>query len=164
MFETFWLACGEQPFDLAVAGLAECYRLSVRTSRGEGHRVFRMQRPSPESASGSELVAHFFRFGADNAASAWTHRIPLEASHWSGLAALLEVAGLWELPERIERGGFDGATYAIEAFRAGRRHRVDRWSPDPVGSGGELVCVVTDYLKRLGMWAAYRGELHERYG
>src|SRR5262245_24379721 len=116
-FEAFWRATGEQPFDAAVAGLAECYRLSVRTARGENHRIFRMQRPSSESAAGSEFVAHYFQSGAGATASAWTHRIPMEARHWSGLAALLGVAGVWELPERIDRGGLDGATYTIEAFR-----------------------------------------------
>jgi hypothetical protein len=163
-FEAFWLATGEQSFDAAVAGLAECYRLSVRTSRGANHRVFRMQRPSLESASGSELAAHFIQLGEASAVSAWTHRIPLEARHWSGLAALLAVAEFWELPERIDRGGLDGETYTLDAFRAGRRHRIERWSPDPVASGGELVCVVTDYLERLGFLAAYRCELHKRYG
>jgi hypothetical protein len=58
----------------------------------------------------------------------------------------------------------DGETYTLEAFRGGRRHRIERWSPDPVGSGGELVCVVTDYLERLGFLAASRCELHQRYG
>lgn len=164
MFDAFWQATGEPPFDALAASCAECYRLTVQTSLAAQHRVFRMQRPALDGAAGSEFVAHFFQFGPGNAASAWTHRIPLEGRHWSGLAALLGVAGFWELPERIERAGLDGATYTIEADRAGRRHRVVRWSPDPVGSGGELVCVVTDYLERLGMLAAYRCELHERYG
>ncbi len=163
-FEAFWLATGEQPFEATSAGLAECYRLSVRTALGEEHRVFRMQRPALGGVDGSEFVAHFFQFGPGNAASAWTHRIPLEARHWSGLAALLDVAAFWELPERIDGGGLDGAIYTLEGFRAGQRHRIERWSPDPVASGGELVCVVTDYLERLGFLAAYHCELHQRYG
>jgi len=163
-FEAFWLATGEQPFNATAVGLDECYRLSIRTSRGANHRVFRMQRPSLDSATGSELVAHFIQFEEASAVSAWTHRIPLEAQHWSGLAALLAVAGFWELPERIDRGGLDGVTYTIEAFRTGRRHRIERWSPDPVASGGELLCVVTNYMERLGFLAAYRCELHKQYG
>jgi hypothetical protein len=163
-FEVFWVATGERPFDSLVAGLAECYRLSVRTSRGANHRVFRMQRPSAESAAGSELVAHYIQFGEGRTVSAGTHRIPLEARHWTGLGALLAVAGFWELPERIDRGGLDGETYTLEAFRDGRRHRVERWTPMLVASGGELVCVVTDYIQRLGELAAYRCELYQRYG
>jgi hypothetical protein len=163
-FDDFWLATGEPPFDALIAGLAECYRLSVRSSLGANHRVFRMQRASAESAVGSELVAHYIQSGEGHTVEAWTHRIPLEAQHWAGLAALLAVAGFWELPERIDRGGLDGETYTLEAFRGGRRLRVERWSPHPVASGGELVCVVTDYIERLGDLAAYRCELYKRYG
>jgi hypothetical protein len=163
-FEQFWLATGERPFDALVDASAECYRLSVRSSQRPDHRIVRLQRPSLESAAGSELVAHYFQFGADKAASAWTHRIPLELRHWTGLAALFGVAEFWELPERIDRGGLDGATYTLEAFRDGRRHRIERWSPHSVASGGELVCVVTDYLEQLAWLAAYRCELYQRYG
>src|SRR5262245_38375437 len=74
-FEAFWLATDEQPFHVLIGGLAECYRLSVRTSRGANHRVVRMQRSSVETAAGTELVAHFFQWGAGHAASASTHRI-----------------------------------------------------------------------------------------
>jgi len=163
-FEAFWHATGEQPFDLLVASAVECYRLTVRSSRGAGDRVIRLQRSSPEAAEDVELVAHFIQFGQNKKVSSWTHRIRLEARHLSGLTSLLAVAGFWELPERINRCGFDGETYTLEAFCGGRQHRIERWSPDPVASGGELTCVVTDYLERLGFLALYRSELHLRYG
>jgi len=163
-FEAFWLATGEQPFEGIVAGSAECYRLSVRASRAANHRVIRMQRPEAGITADAELVAHFFQFGQGSAALARTCRITLEPRHWAALGALLDVSTFWDLPEQISRGGLDGATYTLEAFQGGRRHRVERWSPDPVASGGELVCVVTDYLDRLGVLAAYRCDLYQRYG
>jgi hypothetical protein len=154
---------GEPAFDALTASCAECYRLSIETSLAPQHRVYRMQRSADEVP---RFVAHFFVFGASrNEAVAKTHEISLEDPLWSAFDSLLGAARFWDLPTAEERCGLDGSTYTLEAWKAGRRHKVVRWSPNPIFSGGELVAVATDYLERLGELAVLEcdAELRGRY-
>jgi hypothetical protein len=163
LFDAFWRATGELAFDALTASYAECYRLSVQTSLAPQHRVFRMQRSPGEVP---RFVAHFFVFGASrDEATAKTHEITLEEHLWSALDALLAAARFWDMPTESGHCGLDGSTYALEAWKAGRRHKVVRWSPSPIFSGGELFAVVTDYLERLGELAVLEcdEELRGRY-
>jgi hypothetical protein len=163
LFDGFWQATGEPPFEALTPTCAECYRLSIQTSLRPEHKVIRMQRPPVESQEMSRLVAHFFVFGSDrNSASRVTNEIALEKAHWHAMDALLGVAGFWELGEN-SRGGLDGSRYTLEAWKAGRTHQVSRWSPNAVVPGGELFAVVTDYLERLAELAMFECELYERY-
>ncbi len=166
-FDAFWKETGEKSFETLIRPDGECYRLLVRTGPNAQHRVFRLIRPSVHSSADSEFVAHFFVFADDlKNASARTYEFPLENHHWHGLHAAFAVAALWQLPARFDRVGFDGAFYTIEAYCPGHRRTIERWSPNPVMFGGELFCVVTDYLERLGQLAEYRcdRDLRERYG
>ena len=97
-------------------------------------------------------MAHFLAFGGSKreATAAKTHEMTLDEAVWQALDALLIAARFWELPEEDERCGLDGETYTLEAWKAGRSHRVVRWSPNPIFSGGELFAGVTDYVERLG--------------
>jgi hypothetical protein len=148
LFDAFWRATGEPAFDALIASCAECYRLSIETSLVPQHRVYRMQRSAGEV---SRFVAHFFVFGASrDEATAKTHEIALEDPLWSAFDALLAAARFWDMPTDNGRCGLDGSTYRLEAWNVDRRHRVVRWSPNPIFSGGELLAVVTDYLERLG--------------
>lgn len=72
-FIRFWQTTCDWPFKGLVADSDACYRLTVRASQTAGHRVIQMQRPLTATAD-RELVAHFFQFGLDNAASAATYR------------------------------------------------------------------------------------------
>jgi hypothetical protein len=163
LFEAFWQATAEPPFEALTRSSAECYRLSIRTSLRPEHKVVRMQRPPAGAQEVSRLVAHFFVFGSDrNSASAATHEIALEEAHWRAMDALLAVASFWELGEN-SRGGLDGSTYTLEAWKDGRTHRVERWTPNAITPGGELFSVVTDYLERLAELAMFECELYERY-
>jgi hypothetical protein len=162
MFEAFWRATGEPPFDILTAACAECYRLRIETSLRPDHSAYRLQRPLVGVPS---LVAHFYTGSARDRATVDTHRITVEEPLWGALAVLLEVARFWDLPEDNGRGGLDGATYTLEGWNAGRSHRVIRWSPDPVFSGGELLVLVTDYVRRLGELAVLEcdPEIRSRY-
>jgi hypothetical protein len=163
MFDAFWQATGEPPFDTLTASCEECYRLSVRTSLAPEYQVIRMQRPQAGSQEVSRLVAHFFVFAPGRqSATARTNEIALEEEHWRAMNALLTVAKFWELGEN-PRGGLDGAEYTLEAWKDGRVHTVSRWSPNAVVPGGELFAVVTDYLERLAELAMFECELYERY-
>lgn len=163
-FPNFWQLTGEEPFGSLAESFTECYRLTINASLGHDYRVIRLQRPVANTAVGSELVAHFGMFDGKGKVSADTFQIALAEDHWQGLRALLAVAGFWQLPARSDRAGLDGATYTLEASEPGRRHTVERWSPNCVVSGGELFCVATDYLQRLGELASYKCELYKRYG
>lgn len=148
LFDAFWRATQELRFDELAASCVECYRLSIETSLSPQHRIYRMQR-SPDEPS--RFVAHFFEFGATpDEAAAKTHEITLEEPLWKAFDALLTAARFWEMPMENGCCGFDGSTYTLEAWKAGRRHRVGRWSPNPIFSGGELFALVTDFLERLG--------------
>jgi hypothetical protein len=148
LFEEFWRATGEPDFDALTASCAECYRLSIETSLAPMHRIYRIQRAAGD---GSRFVAHFFVFGASREeATAKTHEMRPEAALWAALHALLAAARFWDLPSEGGIRGLDDSTYTLDAWDAGRRHRVVRWSPNPIFSGGELVAVVTDFLERLG--------------
>src|SRR5262249_39071144 len=148
LFDAFWRATGEPAFDALAASCAECYRLSIETSRAPQHRVYRMQRSTGEVPP---FVPHFFIFGgSQDVAAARTHEITLEGPLWDAFDALLAAARFWDMPTENGRCGLDGSTYTLEAWKAGRRHKVVRWSPNPIFSGGELLAVVTDYLERLG--------------
>jgi hypothetical protein len=163
LFDAFWRATGEPAFDALTASSAECYRLSIETSLAPQHRVYRMQRSAGEV---SRFVAHFFVFGASrDEATARTHEITLEEPLRSAFDALLAAARFWDMPTEDGRCGLDGSTYSLEAWKAGRRHKLVRWSPNPIFSGGELVAVVTDYLERLGELAVLEcdAEMRERY-
>lgn len=160
LFDAFWRATGEPPFDALTASCAECYRLSIETSLAPQHRVYRMQRSPGEV---SRFVAHFFVFGASrDEATAETHQIALEEPLWGAFDAILAAARCWDMPMENGRGGLDGSTYRLEAWKAGRRHRVVRWSPNPIFSGGELLAVVTDYLERLGELAVLECDAETR--
>jgi hypothetical protein len=164
LFDAFWQATGELPFEALTGACAECYRLSIRTSLRREHKVVRMQQPPPGSQEVPRLVVHFFVFGPDrNSASAATNEIALEEAHWHALDALLAVANFWEMSEEA-RGGLDGSMYTLEAWKDGRTHKVSRWSPNAVVPGGELFAVVTDYMERLAELAMFECELYERYG
>jgi hypothetical protein len=163
LFDAFWRATGEPAFDALTASCVECYRLSIETSRAPEHRVYRMQRAVGEV---SRFVAHFFVFGSSrDEATSKTHEMTLEEPLWTAFEALLTAARLWDLPRENGRGGLDGSTYRLEAWKAGRSHQVVRWSPNPIISGGELVAVVTDYLERLGELAILEcdAEMRGRY-
>lgn len=162
MFEAFWRATGERPFRELTSGCAECYRLTVETSGAE-HRVYRVERSGAAMAT---FVAHFFVWGPRHEEpSAATHQIELEQPLWEALEALLAAGQFWALPEEARRCGLDGSAFTLEGCKAGRSHRVVRWSPDPIFSGGELLAVVTDYLERLGELAILEGdpEMRMRY-
>lgn len=163
LFDAFWRATGEPAFDALTASCAECYRISIETSLAPQHRIYRMQRSAGEA---SRFVAHFFVFGANREeATAKTHEMTLEEPLWAALDALLAAAKFWDMPTENGRGGLDGSIYTLEAWKAGRRHTVVRWSPNPIFSGGELVAVVTDYLERLGELAVLEcdAEMRGRY-
>jgi hypothetical protein len=163
LFNEFWQATGEPPFDALTATCAECYRLSIETALAPQHRIYRLQRLQ---AGAPFLLAHFFDFGQDrNEATAQTHEITLEEPLWRALDVLLTAARFWELSEDNGRGGLDGATFTLEAWKAGRSHKVVRWSPNPVFSGGELLALVTDFLQRLGELAILEcdSETRSRY-
>jgi hypothetical protein len=163
LFEAFWQAIGEPPFEALTCTCTECYRLSIRTSLRPEHKVIRMQRPPAGSQEVSRLVAHFFIFGSErDSASAATNAIALEEAHWHAMDALMAVARFWELGENT-RGGLDGSRYTLEAWKDGRAHQVARWSPNAVVPGGELFSVVTDYLERLAELAMFECELYQRY-
>jgi hypothetical protein len=160
LFDAFWQATGEPAFDVLTASCAECYRLSIQTSLAPQHRVYRMQRSADEV---SRFVAHFFIFGASrDEATARTHEMTLEEPLWTALDALLTAARFWDIPTENGRCGLDGSTYALEAWKAGRKHKVVRWSPTPIFSGGELIAVVTDYLERLGELAVLECDVEIR--
>jgi hypothetical protein len=163
LFDAFWQATGEPPFEAHTRSCEECYRLSIRTSLRPEHKVIFMKRPPAGAQEVSRLVAHFFVFGSNReSASAATHEIALEEAHWHALDALLTVARFWELREN-PRGGLDGSRYTLEAWKDGRAHQVERWSPNAMVPGGELFSVVTDYLERLAELAMFERELYERY-
>jgi hypothetical protein len=147
MFEAFWRATGERPFRVLTARCVEVYRLTIETSRAD-HRVYRVER---SGAGVTTFVAHFFVCGPrPEEPSAATHEIALDEPLWRALEVLLAVGRFWELPEEDSRCGLDGAIFTLEGWKADRSHRVVRWSPSPIFSGGELLAVVTDYLERLG--------------
>jgi hypothetical protein len=155
LFDAFWQASGEPSFEALSPSCEEFYRLSIRTSLRPEHKIIRMQRPA-------SLVAYFFTFGPDlKSASAVKYEISLEEAHWRAMDALLDVAEFWGMGEDTS-GGFDGATYTLEAWKRGRAHHVSRWSPSAI-PGGELFSVVTDYMERLAELAWFECELHERY-
>jgi len=163
LFDAFWRATGEPAFGALTAFCAECFRLSIETSRAPQHRVYRMQRSAGEVF---RFVAHFFVFGASqDEAKARTHEMMLEEPLWGAFDALLAAARFWDTPTERGRCGLDGSTYTLEAWKAGRRHKVVRWSPNPIFSGGELIAVVTDYVERLGELAVLEcdAEMRERY-
>lgn len=163
LFDAFWRATGEPAFDALAASCAECYRLGIETSLAPQHRVYRMQRSAGEVP---RFVAHFFVFGPSrDEAAATTHEITVEEPLWRAFDSLLAAARFWDVPTENGRCGLDGSTYTLEAAKAGRRHRVVRWSPNPIFSGGELIAVVTDYLERLGELAVLEcdAELRGRY-
>jgi hypothetical protein len=163
LFDAFWQATGEQPFEALTRSCQECYRLSIQNSLRPEHKVIRMQRPPTGSQEVSRLVAHHFVFTSDrDSASAATHEIALDEAHWHAMDALLTVASFWEL-DKNERGGLDGSTYTLEAWKDGRTHQVARWSPNAVVPGGELFSVVTDFLERLAELAMFECELSKRY-
>jgi hypothetical protein len=163
LFDAFWRVTDEPPFDALTASCAECYRLSIETSLAPQHRVYRMQR-SPIKES--NFVAHFFVFGEKrNEATARTYKITIEEPLWCAWDALLTAARFWEMPTEHRSCGLDGSTYTLEAWKAGRSHKVLRWSPSPIISGGELFALLTDYLERLGELAILECDLgiRERY-
>jgi hypothetical protein len=162
MFEAFWQATGEPLFDALTAACAECYRLRIETSLAPRHRVFRIQRPLVGPPS---FVAHFFGGMEQNRAAVQTHEITTEEPLWHALDVLLVVARFWELPEDNGRSGLDGAIYTLEGWKGRRSHKVIRWSPSPMFSGGELLALVTDYLDRLGELAVLEcdSEMRGRY-
>jgi hypothetical protein len=163
VFDAFWRATGEPPFDALTASRVECYRLSIETSLTPQHRVYRMQRCPPEAP---RFVAHYFVFGRGrDEATARTYEVALEGSLWQALHAQLAAGRFWELPEENKRCGLDGATYSLEGWWEGRRHKVVRWSPNPSFSGGELFALITDFLERLGQLATLERdpEIRERY-
>jgi hypothetical protein len=163
MFEAFWQATGEPPFADLTSACEECYRLTVQTSLSPEHRVYRMQRTS---AGAGSFQAHFFVWGPGlKEASARTHEMVLDEPLWRALEVLLAVGRFWELPEVSSQFGLDGSTFTLEGWKAGRSHRVVRWSPNPIFSGGELFALVTDYLERLGELATLEccSEIRLRY-
>ena len=163
LFNAFYRAPGEPAFNALTASCAECYRLSIETSLAPQHRVYRIQRSAGEMPC---FVAHFFVFGESrDEAAARTHHIALEEPVWRAFDALLAAARFWDMPTENGRCGLDGSTYTLEAWKEGRRHRIERWSPNPIFSGGELLAVVTDYLERLGELAVLEcdTEIRERY-
>ncbi len=150
MFEAFWRATGERPFSDIRAGCAEGYRLTVKSSRAN-HRVYRVGRPGPGLAT---FVAHFFVVGPrPDEPNATTHEFPLDERLWGALEMLLTVGRFWDLPEENTLCGLDGEKLNLEGWKMDRSHRVVRWSPHPITSGGELLAVATDYLERLGQLA-----------
>jgi hypothetical protein len=163
LFDAFWYSTQEPRFDELAASYVECYRLSIETSLSPQHRIYRMQRSPGEV---SRFVVHFFVFGATrDEAAAKTHEITLEEPLWEAFDALLAAAQFWEMPTENGRCGLDGSRYTLEAWKAGRRHRVARWSPNPIFSGGELFALVTDFLERLGELAIVEcdSEIRRRY-
>src|SRR5437016_5756804 len=96
MFDAFWGATGEPPFDALVAYCVECYRLSIETSLTPQHRVYRMQRgPFGES----RFVAHYSKGGdQEKKAAVKTYEIALEEPLWDALHALLAAGRFWVLP------------------------------------------------------------------
>ena len=78
---------------------------------------------------------------------------------------LLAVGRFRELPEENSGFGLDGAAFILEGCKAGRSHRVVRWSPAPIVSGGELLAVITDYLECIGELAMLEcdSEIRSRY-
>jgi hypothetical protein len=137
MFDAFWQATGELPFDALTATCAECYRLSIETSLAPQHRVYRMQRSLDRTTC---FVAYFFVFGADRrVATAAAHEMAREEPLWRALDVLLAVAQFWEMPAESDRGGLDGSTYTLEAWKSGCAHRVVRWSPNPIVSGASCL-------------------------
>lgn len=112
------------------------------------------------------FVAHYFAWGANrDEVIARTHEITLEEPLWAAFEVLLSAANFWELPAELGRSGLDGEPHTLEAWKAGRSHRLVRWSPSPIFSGGELVAVTTDYLERLGELAVLEcdDEIRGRY-
>jgi hypothetical protein len=93
----------------------------------------------PDAALGRlrfRFVVHFFVSGASrDEASARTHELALEEPLWGAFDALLAAARFWDAPAESGRCGLDGSTDALEARTAGRRHKVVRWSPNPIVSG-----------------------------
>jgi hypothetical protein len=163
LFDAFWYATAEPAFDTLTTSCAECYRLSVETALAPQHRVFRLQRSPGEAAL---FTAHFFMFGVNREeAAAKTHEMILDDPLWNGFHALLAAARFWDLPTEGGRRGLDGAIYTLEAWKEVRRHKVVRWSPNPIFSGGELMAVITDYLERLGQLAILEcdSEVRSRY-
>jgi hypothetical protein len=47
------------------------------------------------------------------------------------LVRLIEEAGFWELPSRVQSSGRDGADWLFEGVKDGRYHLTERWSPGP---------------------------------
>lgn len=60
--------------------------------------------------------------------------------------ALLSKAKFWELPTEIDDMGLDGYNVAIEGFKNGIYHIIDRWCPD---SGDKAVYEIEEYFKAL---------------
>jgi hypothetical protein len=155
MFDAFLRATGEPPFADLTAKYQECYRLKIETSLRAEHKTIRMQRRRENGVEDSRLIAHFFVFGrSKDDVQAATYEITLGEEHWRAMEALLAVARFWDMTENAH-GGFDGSTYTLEAWKAGRSHEVKRWSPNVLVPGGELFSVVTDYLERLAELAMF---------
>jgi len=57
-----------------------------------------------------------------------TRRV-LSTDEWRLLERRLDNAGLWELPDKYSREGFDGAEWVLEGRNQGRYSLHDVWSP-----------------------------------
>ncbi|MEL6106723.1 MAG: hypothetical protein AAFU85_11820 [Planctomycetota bacterium] len=161
-FNEFWLATAEPSFESFVTNGVDCCRLVIDASRDANHCAIRLQRS--QDGADAYVLAPFYQHGTDGGADCSTYKTQLDATHWAGLHSLLDVCRFWQMPIDNNRYGLDGVTYTFDVYLDGRQHRVVPWSPDPVASRGELFCVVTDYLERLAMLAAYDCKLHKRYG
>src|SRR3712207_8647640 len=72
----------------------------------------------------STLFPYTTLFRSRDEATARTHEITLEEPLWSAFDALLAAARFWDMPTESGRCGLDGSTYTLEAWKAGRRHKV----------------------------------------
>jgi hypothetical protein len=160
LFDAFWQATAEAPFEVLTASSVECYRLIDRHAHGSEHHVYRMQRPLRESAEGSQFVYHYFVWTENEKPSAWTTCMSLEQALWNAMEVLLNTACFWELPDEDRGARFvhGGATYTLEAWKAGRSHTVTRRSPCPLISGGELLSIVIHYIQQLASLALLEGD------
>ena len=128
-FEAFWRATEEPSFAALSASCTEFYRLSIETSLAPQHRVYRLQKSAGEPL---QFVAHFFVFGANREeAAAKTHQIILNETLWEAFDVLLLAADFWQLPAESGSCGFDGSTYTLEAWKAGRRRPIGAMVAQP---------------------------------
>jgi len=55
---------------------------------------------------------------------------PVSEKVWRSLRREVNEAGFWEMESCVDRRGFDGAMYVLEALADDRYHVVERWEPE----------------------------------